>query len=458
VKLLQPLFAASLFLLAAQASRADMTQPQERAPFQTTRPQAVATVDPLSERWSLHLQATEVIQGQPGFHSPYEGTNSLLKSDHGRQTTSADIYLGLRLWEGGEVYFNPEYYQGFGLRATHGIAAFPNGEAYKVGTAHGDGFIPHFFYRQVIGFGGEREELAADLLQLGSRVDVERLTITGGRLMVGDQFDLNAYAHDQRHQFMNWALIDMGAFDYAADALGAIEGLTLDLNQKNWALRWGIFDVPKVSNSNAKDTRLKDAWQQVVELETRYQLLGHAGKTRFLAFMERAHMGSYSQAVSEAQGAPADIIPTRRYRYQQGVGVNMEQEITPQLGAFFKGSWRDGKSEAWQFTDIDRSVCAGVQLKGDAWNRSKDTFGVAGIMSGLGASHKAYQAAGGLGPIIGDDQLPHYGTERVMETYYDATVYKGLHAALDYQLVVNPAYNRDRGPVHLFGVRFHFEY
>jgi high affinity Mn2+ porin len=179
--------------------------------------------DAKEQRWCFHLQSTEVVTGQPGFTSPYIGANSIKPDDNVRQTSSFDVYLGVRLWPGAEAYFNPEAYQGFGLSDTHGIAAFPNSEAYKVGKKIGDLFIAHLFLRQTFGFGGEQEELADDVLQVSERVDVSRLTLTIGRLSVGDQFDSNSYAHSGRTQFLNWVLNDNGAFDYSADSVGVIE-------------------------------------------------------------------------------------------------------------------------------------------------------------------------------------------------------------------------------------------
>ena len=412
---------------------------------------------PEHQNWLLHVQGTEIFQGQPGFHSPYRGANSLPPEDDFRQTSSLDLYLGVRLWPGGELYLNPEYYQGFGFADTHGIAAFPNAEAYKIGQKIGDIFNARMFLRETIGLGGEQEELAGDELQLAERVDISRLTFTIGRLSVGDQFDTNAYAHSARTQFLNWVLNDNGAFDYAADSLGVIEGATIELNQKNWALRYGIFDVPRVSNGLAKDTHFLKAWQQVLEFEQRYRVEDHPGVIRFLGWLESAHMGSYRETLANPS-LMEDITLTRRYRYQYGFGLSAEQEITRDLGAFVRASWRDGQEEVWQFTDVDQSLSAGLQLKGYAWGRPGDTVGLAGIVDGLSSAHKDFLAAGGLGPLIGDGKLPHYAVEGVMETYYDAEVMKGIHLAVDYQFVANPAYNSDRGPVNIFSARFHFQF
>ncbi len=419
-------------------------------------PADVQSPNAKDQRWSFHVQSTEVLLGQPGFTSPYVGPNSIEPDDHFRQTTTLDVFLGARVWPGGEVYLDAQYYQGFGFANTHGIAAFPNAEGSKIGQRIGDVVLPHLFYRQTFGFGGEQEDLESDQLQLAEKVDISRLTFTFGRLTTGDQFDVNAYAHDARHQFLNWVLVNNGAYDYAGDSLGYIEGATLELNQKQWALRYGIFDVPRVSNGFAKDGHFLKAWQQVVELEERYKLFDQPGKIRLLGWLESAHMGSYRETLAN----PAfmeDITKTERYRYQYGFALNVEQTINENVGVFMRASWRDGESEVWQYTDIDKSLSGGFQFKGEPWKRKDDTIGVAGIIDGLSAAHRDFLAAGGLGPLIGDGRLPHYSLEKVMETYYDVQVSKYFHVALDYQFVGDPAYNSDRGPINIFSMRFHFQ-
>ena len=158
-------------------------------------PSSLETQKPEHQNWAIHFDAIAVFQGQPGFKAAYSGTNSLFPGDNFRQTTEVDLFFNVRLWPGGQFYFNPEYYQGFGLGITHGIADFPNSMAYKTGKYRGDVNIPHLFIRQTIGFGGEQETLEPDELQLGEQIDVSRLTIQVGRMAVTDIFDNNAFAH-----------------------------------------------------------------------------------------------------------------------------------------------------------------------------------------------------------------------------------------------------------------------
>ena len=407
---------------------------------------------PEQQNWAIHFDAIEVLQGQPGFHAPYSGTNSLHPGDNFRQTTEADIFFDARLWPGAEFYFNGEYYQGFGLGITHGLVEFPNSMAYKVGKYRGDVNIPHLFIRQIIGFGGEQEQLEADELQLAEKVDISRLTIQVGRMAVTDIFDNNAYAHNPRADFLNWAAVDAIAFDYPADALGYEEGATIELNQKNWALRYGWFTIPERGNQNATNGRYLEGWDQVIELEERYTLFGHPGKLRLLGYLERANMGSY-RATTDQPSLQANIIDTRQYRLTEGLVVNLEQEITSDLGAFFRFAVRNPNYEAWQFSDASRSIEAGLSLKGTRWNRPNDTVGLAEMAAGIGHAEQVFFNAGGLGILAGDGKLPHYGWENVIEFYYNFEVHRGVNVTFDYQLAANPAFNEDRGPINILGAR-----
>jgi high affinity Mn2+ porin len=194
----------------------------------------------------------------------------------------------------------------------------------------------------------------------------------------------------------------------------------------------------------------------VTEFERRYTVNGHPGTVRFLAYLNSAHMGSYQKAV-DSPIRPADIVATRAYRYKYGFGLNVEEEIIKNFGAFARLGWSDGRNEAWTFADVDRTATLGVSVKGESWCRPSDTAGLAGVLNGISPVHQQFFEAGGTG-ILGGDGALNYAWEKVIETYYDFQVWKTLHATLDYQFVVNPAYNRDRGPVSILGARVHLEF
>jgi high affinity Mn2+ porin len=347
-------------------------------------------------------------------------------------------------------------WQGYGLSSTLGVAGFPNGEAYRVGKTYPDVYICRAFIRETIGFGGEKEAADDAPSELRGTQDVRRLTFTVGHLSATDIFDNNAYAKDSRSQFMNWTLITNSAWDYPADSLGFTNGAAVELNSRTWAGRLGIFQVSEVANGLRMDWNLAKAWSTVAEVERRYSPGGHAGAIRLLAYDTRAHMGSYQETLNNPS-LGENITLTKAYRYKYGFGINLEQEIRKNLGAFARLGWSDGKNQTWEFTDVDRTATAGLSLKGTWWRRPKDTVGLGVAVNGISAAHRQFLAAGGLGITVGDGALD-YRSERIVETYYNWKVAKHFQLTLDYQFAQNPAYNHARGPVNLFALRLHTEF
>jgi high affinity Mn2+ porin len=408
------------------------------------------------QTWNWHVQNTDIVQGYPGFSAKYSGPNSLPAGGETRETVSLDLMAGVRLWHGAEAHIDGMMWQGFGVNDARGVDGFPNGEAFRLGTATPNVNIPRLFIRQTIGFGGEQETVEDDALDLAGKEDVARLTLTVGKFSVKDVFDNNAYANDPRTQFLNWALMANEAWDYPADALGYITGFAAELNQPVWTLRYGFFQMPAEANGVALDQHFLEAWGMVTEFERRYALNNHPGAIRFLAYLNSAHMGSYQDAVSDP-ARPADIQATRAYRYKYGFGVNLEQELVKNVGGFTRLGWSDGQSEAWVFSDVDYTATAGLSIKGEWWGRPDDTLGLAGVANGLSHVHQEFFEAGGTGILAGDGAL-NYGWEKILETYYDCQIWKAVHAAVDYQFITDPAFNRDRGPVSVFGARLHWEF
>ncbi|WP_369719700.1 carbohydrate porin [Bradyrhizobium sp. LLZ17] len=409
-----------------------------------------------SDRWEIHGQGTYLPQGYPSFPARYSGANSLSPSAQAKATWSNSLFLNARLWEGGEVYYNPELLQGFGLNDTVGAAGFPSGEAQKSNFPYPHYNTSRLFLRQTFGFGGEQEELASGQLQLAEKVDVSRLTLQAGKFAVTDVFDGNAYAKDTRKDFMNWSIWAPGAFDYSADKVGLTYGVTAELNQKQWAVRGGYFLMVAESNSNHFDTRVPERGQYVVELETRYSLFSQPGKIRTMGWVDSANMGSFRETLDNP-ALNLDITQTRRGRIKVGYVVNLEQAITDDVGLFGRWSWNDGKTETLAFTDINSSLSAGLSIKGAKWGRPDDVIGIGGAVNAISQDYRDFLAAGGLGVLVGDGAL-NYRKERILETYYAYALNKNLTLTADYQLIVNPAYNADRGPVSVISGRLHGEF
>ena len=411
------------------------------------------------ESWNAHGQFTLVAQSHTRFNSPYSGENSLYSGSSTKETADVTLFLGARLWRGGEFYLNPEIDQGFGLSNTVGIAGFPSGEAYKVGRSQPYFRLNRGFVRHVVDLAGVEERVNSGVNALGGTRSSSNITVTVGKFSAVDVFDNNVYAHDPRSDFLNWSVIDAGAFDYAADAWGYTYGAAVEWTQSWWTFRAGAFALSKVPNSEALDQSFRQ-YSLVGELEERHELFGHAGKVKLLAFVNRGRMARYDDAVrlGQATGAVPDVAPVRRFASRPGVALNVEQEIMANVGMFARASINNGTKEAFEFTEINRSLSAGAVLRGGLWCRPDDTAGLAVAVNALSDAARRYFAAGGIGILIGDGRLPRYGPEQIFEAYYSVKLSSTVSMGLNFQRIVHPAYNRDRGPVSISGLRLHTEF
>lgn len=418
---------------------------------------AAAGNSPSQPRLAVYGQATFTEQETDRFRAPYSGANSL-SPDIGRETADATLYLGARLWRGAELWINPEVDQGFGLNDTLGLAGFSSGEAYKVGSNTPYFRLQRAFVRQTVDLGGKAGRANAGPNQFALRQSADRLVVSIGKLSVVDIFDVNRYAHDPRADFLNWSVIDAGSFDYAADAWGYSVGGALEWYTGPWAWRAGFFDLSDVPNSTVLEPGFHE-YQIDFEAEHRHELLGQPGKVDLTVFESHGRMALLQDAIAygEATGSTPDVAPVRHYRKRDGVSINVEQQLTASVGVFARLGGAGGNVETYEFTDIDRTVSAGVSVSGGPWHRAQDTLGVAGVVNALSADRRQYLAAGGLGILIGDGRLPHAGHEDILETYYELTAVSAVQVTLDDQWVLDPAYNRDRGPVSIFALRLHIE-
>ncbi|WP_333651031.1 carbohydrate porin, partial [Candidatus Binatus sp.] len=385
--------------------------------------------------WNWHVQNTDIEQGDWGFPAKYSGPHSLKSKGEQQETVTLDLFAGVRLWRGAEAHVDGLAWQGFGLSKTLGIEDFPNGDAYKLGTETPYLMFARLFIRQTIGLGGEQEAVPDNALTLASNQDISRLTFTIGRFTPLDVFDHNTYAQDPHTQFMNWAMAGNLTWDYSADSIGYTTGIAVELNQPKWALRYGFFQMPRVQNyftgddqflmwrpsgatgSAGADGPFLRAWGMVVEFERRYSVNAHPGAIRLMPFLNEADMASNhaATAILLAKGPAADISAAQAYRYKYGFGLNWEQEVGENVGLFSRLGWNDGHEQAWAYNDANWTASLGVSVKGDAWQRPGDTFGLVGVVSGASRSNQKFLEAGGLGILAGDGALT-YGSEKVLET------------------------------------------
>jgi len=413
----------------------------------------------LTENWSAHGQATYTWQAYHGLHAAFSGANSLSAQGQGKETADATLYLGARLVDGLAFYVDPEMDQGYGLGDTLGVAGFTSGEAYKVGHESPYFRLPRAFFRYVADLGGDSVTDSPAANRLGGSHAADNLTITVGKFGVPDLFDTNRYAHDPRGDFLNWSVIESGAFDYPADSWGFTYGAAAEWTRSAWTLRGGVFDLSVTPNSPELEIALRQ-YGVIAEIEHRHELWQQPGAARLLLFGNRGYMGSYDAAVAlglETATTP-DTGLVRRYATRPGGALDVEQQLLPDLGAFVRASINGGSKETFDFTDINRSLCAGLSLQGSAWRRPDDAVGTALVINAISSAARSYFAHGGLGVLVGDGALPQYRPEKILETYYRIALAPWAHLSFDYQFVDDPAYDALRGPVSIFGIRLHAEF
>ncbi len=416
-----------------------------------------------AEQWSIHEQATYIVQQKNNFNSPYYAQNSLInKSESGAgksYTLSATAFLGARLWEGAEIYLNPEMFEGTPFNGQLvGLGGFQNGELQKGSYAPPIYYIARAFIRQTFGLGGGKEHVEGGPNQLAGNMDKNRLVVTYGKFATLDFFDQNSYSHDPRTQFQNFALFSMGAYGYAADSKGYTYGVVTEWYQGDWILKAARLAMPTIPNTAQLDYSLTKDYGNQIELTREHQLWGEHGAVRVLSYQQHAFMGNYQNAINQGQQTnnnPNVMTVRQAAQSSWGYGLNIEQGINDDIGIFGRWSWNPGKTET-QTVDISRSLSGGLSIKGSSWSRPSDAVGIGYAVNGISSSQITYLQQGGMAPFIGDGALS-YKKEQIVETFYSAKVYKDFFISVNYQHIANPAYNSARGPVNFFGLRAHLE-
>lgn len=413
--------------------------------------------------WSIHFQNTVITQVHLPFNALYSGQNSLSDTLEPPATSlTATLFIGRKLWNNGAFYFNPEVSGGKGLSYATGVAGALNGETYRVGADAPSIFIARAYYQHEFPLSNTLRDTVADgINQLATVRAKNRFVIFAGKFAVADFFDNNTYSKDPRTQFFNWSIWANGAWDYPANTRGYDYGLVAALEKPNWAIRFASVAVPRIANSHYMEYNFK-ARSTILEYEQHYRLNNQPGALRILICKNLSQAPSYAQGIraigvndTHVLEAIRGDVENKRYEgHKLTLGLNAEQQINNNIGAFARLGWNDGQYASWAFTEIDKTFCTGVSILGNSWHRPNDVVGLAGVVNGISKSHQNFLKAGGYGFIIGDGTL-NYSPESILELYYNIKLANFFELTLDYQFVNNPGYNKDRGPVNAFAARGH---
>ncbi|HYA39883.1 MAG TPA: carbohydrate porin [Syntrophobacteraceae bacterium] len=478
----------SLFILLAAMTFVPIVPLHAQPPDAPENPSAEATQNescrswPLSPwfPWLLGLQFNGVYQDTPHFHSPYEGPRSLSFGHDGNDFTQTyGIYLGWQLTRHLQAYVDTEMFQGHGISDGTGLGGYLNGDVIRAGSSNLPK-VPYvaraylrYYYPLSYEAGHlepgagqpETEKLERGMDQIPGEQPVSRWEVKIGKLALTDDFDQNRYADNNRTQFMNYDFLFNTAWDYASDTRGYSFEALVALYQPGWRLAFAIAMEPNTQNGANYDWFDKgSAMAQELGYNLEFDLKPNNWGTvlRFLTYLNEARMGGYDAALALAAqtGATPDILLVEKLGgTKYGLGFNFEQPLADEgeTGIFGRLGWNDGRHETWCYTESDRHASLGLQVSGVRWKRPDDRLGVAWGVNGLSTPHKDYLAAGGIGMLLGDGALS-YGCEQVMEVYYRFQITRWLAISPDFQLIQNPGYNSDRGPVEVYGVRVRVSY
>jgi high affinity Mn2+ porin len=465
------LVAAAACTLPAFGQQPDAPQPNAGAAAATSDDPASqpSSGDPESmlphftdERFWISGQANFIFQAHPGFPADYSGPNSLRSTFDKATSRLLTLYTGVELNPSTEVLVDIEEAGGSALSTGLGLAGNTDLDIVRNPLLSKAPYLARAMIHKVFALSTDKVENQRSSLSLFGELPRRRLEIRFGKFSMPDFFDLNSVGSDTHFQFTNWSVDNNGAWDYAADTRGYTVGIVADYEDRNWGFRFAEALMPKVANGIDLVWRPWQVHAENWEYELRRGVLPKKGGiVRLLAYTNYANMGIYRDAIAQFQEGLVPIPEithhpwhvTRKY----GLGVNLEQNLTRNITAFARWGWDNGKTESFAYTEIDSTFLEGVGVNGWMWHRKQDRAGVAFVSNGINKDHQNYLRLGGLGFLLGDGGLD-YGRENILESYYTAHVWRGIYLAPGLQYIVDPGYNRDRGPVVVPTFRAHVEF
>ena len=460
----------SIDSVLADAARPARIRPVAQVAAEQTAPPTFFP-HPDATRYFVAGQANIIFQAHGPFHSPYEGTNSLLGRGEYKTSLVGTLYMGAELVRNParhlEAIYDEESAGGRGISEAVGLAGFTNLDVVRNPNLGPIPYLARVQLHQTIGFTSKTVVSARGPFSLATKTPERRLELRVGKMGLPDFFDLNSIGTDSHLQFLNWSTDNNGAWDYAADTRGYTYGAVAEYDDKNWSARYGLATMPTVANGINFDWSLKRASGQNMEVEWRHGLLGtllppeRKGTMRLLGYVNHGNMGDYRQQNIKIPGrpdansgdylAPATVHCEIWHGNQRRAGDDKESARLRPL-RLERGTARElclhgGRSD-------NRT---GRGFAGRRWNRGDDKVGLAFVSNAIKRDHQAYLRLGGLGFLLGDGNL-NYAREDILEGYYTVHTWRGLYYALDAQYIDHPGYNQDRGPVLVESVRMHVDF
>jgi len=399
-------------------------------------------VDPREKFFYVSGAVTGIGQTYSSLKTDNMGDGAFARSTEPQYLSLITMSVDIIPWSNCNINLSPEVAVGNGLGNGAGMAAYPNALF---------GFpqqLPYFARAQI----QQKFEMKAS----ESR-KLQSLTILAGRYIIQEAFDVNPYANDPRHDFLNFMHNMQGAWDASTTAYGWTYGGALNLSFKHSLFNFALASVDEEAGGDLVDKNFRNAYSLNAQFVQNFMINGRVGAIRVFGFFNRAKTGSYSNYGVDSSGL-ATFEDLRHYQGKFGGYIDANYLLPKGVGAFARVSWNNGKTESWGYTQSDFSVNAGLVCNPKIFFNHNDMFGVTASYNTISMGHRKFLEAGGGNFMVANNGILDFGAELVFETFYSFNLVKELYITPDYQFVMNPGYDQTRGNTHVFAVRFNADF
>ena len=450
------------------AARPSRLRQQRRPPSQRSRPAPDDSTESMfphfkNTRFWLSGQANFIFQTHPDFHALYSGTHSL--SPHYEKATSRvlTLYTGVRLNNSTEFLVDLEEAGGAALSQGFGLAGNPESRHRPQSAAQQSALsrprhVPHTCSRSATT--KSRTSATSSPSSTNSRAAASNSASANSACRISSTSTPSAPTPTSNSSTGPSTTTAPGTTPPTPAATPS--ALTADFEDRNWGFRFAEALMPKVANGIDLVWKPWQVHAENFEYELRHGIdpeevgrrpparlhqlrqhghlprSGHQGRrSRHHARHHRATPGT-SRASTDSASTSSRISRTTSPPSRASVGTTARPNPSPTPKSIKRSIRALGANGAW-------------------WHRKQDRAGIAFVSNAIKKDHQNYLAAGGLGFLLGDGHL-NYGRENILETYYTVHVWRGIYLAPGLQHIVNPGYNRDRGPVLVPSFRAHVEF
>lgn len=398
--------------------------------------------DPRENFFNVSGAVTGIGQNYSKLKTERVGDGALAQKGELQLLSLITLSTDFTLWKGSNINLSPEVAVGNGVGDGAGLASYPNA---------------------LFGFPQQKPYLVRAQIQqkfdMPNRAEkkLQSITLSAGRIVIQEMFDVNPYANDPRHDFLNFMHNMQGAWDASTTAYGYAHGAAFNLTFPTSMFNFAAVTVNEEAGGPTVDKNYRNGYSLNAQFVQNFSFKGKEGAVRFFVFMNRAKTGLYDAYQLDSSGL-ANFEDIRDYRAKVGGYIDANYNLAKGVGLFARASWNDGKSESWGYTQADFSANAGLLCNPTFFAHNNDLFGVTASYNTISKGHQNYLAAGGGNFMIANNQLLEYAPEIVFEVFYSFNLVKDLFITPDYQFLMNPGYDASRGNTHVFALRVNADF